>query len=215
MLKSRVLAWAMAIMCAGAGLIVSSAKAADQPMKIGIVDIEKVYANAPRVKQYNEQLAAFRQELSQKLDIRNQNRMLNETEIEELINLKTKDKRTAAEDARIKELEALEKSRSAELTTLQSTKEPNDQQKARLKELQDMQQKSNDTGNALLKDYDGQLQSKVQELMGKAEVDVRDVISKIAADKGLSMVLAKDPAVLYGGIDISDDVIKNLDRKMQ
>lgn len=215
MLKSRILAWATAIICAGAGLVVTSAQAADQTVKIGVVDIEKVYSNAPRVKQYNEQLAAFRQELSQKLDIRNQNRMLNESEIEELIKLKTQDKRTPADDARIKELEGLERSRDAELKTLQGTKEPDEQQKAKLKELQDMQQKSNDTGNALLKDYDGQLQTRMQELMGKAETDVREVISKIAGEKGFTMVLAKDPAVLFGGIDISDDVIKNLDRKMQ
>ncbi|MCE5313749.1 MAG: OmpH family outer membrane protein [Armatimonadota bacterium] len=212
MLKSRRMAWALAIMIAGVGMFGTAAKADD--LKIGIVDVEKVYTNAPRVTQYTEELNKYRQELAQKLDVRSQNMMLDEAEIQELITLKTKTTRTAEEDARIKALEDIERTRDNEYKTLQATKDLDDQKKARLKELQDMNQKSKDTGNALAKDYDGQLQTKMQELNGKAEADVREAITKVVGQKGVQIVLAKE-AVLYGGTDISDDVIKNLDRKIQ
>jgi Skp family chaperone for outer membrane proteins len=208
------MAWALAIMVVGVGLIGSAATAADGDLKIGIVDGEKVYTNAPRVKQYTEELNVLRQELAQKLDIRSQNMMLNDAEIQELITLKAKTPSSPAEDARIKALEDTERSRDAEYKTLQGTKEPTADQKARLKELQDMQQHSKDTGNALAKDYDGQLQTKMQELNSKAEADVREAITKVASEKGVQMVFAKE-AVLFGGTDISDDVIKNLDRKIK
>lgn len=77
-----------------------------------------------------------------------------------------------------------------------------------------MRQKAKDTLDALAKDYDGQLKSKQQELLGKADADIRGAINKVAGEKGITMVIAKD-AVLFGGLDITDDIIKNLDRKMQ
>ncbi|MCE5324552.1 OmpH family outer membrane protein [bacterium] len=214
MLKSRTMAWVLAIMVVSAGLMATAASAADQAQKIAVVDVEKVYTNAPRVKQYSEELNAFGQDLSKKVDIRNQNMMLNEAEIQELVTLKTKSNRTAAEDARIKEIESTERTRDDQYRNLQATKEPTDEQKAQLKELQDMRQKAKDTLDALAKDYDGQLKSKQQELLGKADADIRGAINKVAGEKGITMVIAKD-AVLFGGLDITDDIIKNLDRKMQ
>lgn len=214
MLKSRNMAWALAIMLVSAGLTATAAAAADQVQKIAVVDVDKVYTNAPRVKQYSEELNAFGQDLSKKVEIRNKNMMLNETEIQELVTLKTKSSRTAAEDARIKEIENTEGARDEQYRTLQATKEPTEEQKTQLKELQDMRQKAKDTLDALAKDYDGQLKSKQQELLGKADADIREAITKVAGAKGITMVIAKD-AVLFGGLDISDDIIANLDRKMQ
>lgn len=214
MLKLRTMAWALTIMLVGVGQIANAAATTDQTPKIAVVDVEKVYSNAPRVKQYSEELNAFGQDLGKKVEIRNLNMMLNETEIQELVSLKTKSTRTPAEDARIKELEDTERTRDTNFSTLQETKEPTEDQKAQLKELRDMRQKAKDTLDALAKDYDGQLKSKQQELLGKADADIREAITKVAGAKSISMVLAKD-AVLFGGLDITDDVIKNLDRKMQ
>lgn len=197
-----------------AGWVVSApARAADADLKVGIVDTEKLM-NSPRFKQYDEEVTAFGQSLETKLTIRNQKLMLNEAEIKELIDLRTKPKTTPQDDARIKELEDIERQRDAELKTLQETKEPTDQQKARLKELQDMRQKSKDTGDALHKDYQGQLRSRVQSLDEQFAAEVQDAIKEVAQARGLVLVLNK-MQVLYGGIDISDDVTAKLDRKIQ
>ena len=195
------------------GLIGAGAWSAAPPEpKIGVVDGQKIDANAPRIKQYKEELDAFANVLKAKLDIRAQSRMLDENEIKELIDLKTKEKPIDADKARITVLTELDKTKSEELQKLQEAKEPNDQQKARLNELMDLQKKSSEMGNALSKDYDGQYQSKAIDLQGKIDAEVRAVVAKVAEAKGLTLVFDK-AVVVYGGIDITDDVVLRLDRK--
>ena len=193
------------------GLAGSAVLAAPNDVKIGVVDLQKVYRDAPRVKQYREQLEDFSRSLATKLDIRSQNMMLNEDEIKELIELKTKEKPTEAENARAKQLSEVERSKDEELRKLQETKELNDQQQARLKELQGLQQKSKDIGAALAKDYDGQYQAKAMELETKSDSDIQTAVNKAAESKGLTLVLDK-AVVFLGGQDITDDVISRLDR---
>lgn len=212
MLELRRTAWVVAAGVVLAGLIGSGARAAAAEPKIGVVDVQKVYADAPRIKQYKEELDAFKQTLTQKLDVRAQNLMLDENEIKELIDLKLKAKPTDADNTRIKALTDGERAKDEELKTLQAAKEPNDQQKARLQELMNVQQKSKDTGNALIKDYDGQYQSKMGELQGKIDTELQAAVAKVGEAKGLGLILDK-AGVMLGGIDITDDVIGRLDRK--
>ena len=212
MVRSRRIAWAL--LAAVAVLAGTAAQAADKDVKIGVVDVQKIYKDAPRVKQYMEDLDKFRDGLKQKLETRQQNMMLSEDEIKELIDLKLKQTATQPEKDRITALEKTERDRDAELKTLQEGKDLNDQQKARLKELQEMQQKSKDTGAAIAKDYDGQFQTKVQETESIITGELQDAIKKVAEGKGYTLVLDK-VVVLSGGTDITDDVIGKLDRKMK
>lgn len=212
--KFRVVALSVAAVVAAVCFSGISALAADNSTKIAVVDLQKVYKDAPRVKQYMEELDAFRAELGQKLEIRSQNMMLNEDEIKELIDLKIKTTPTDKEKARITELEGMERSRDAELKQLQSTKDLTDQQKARQTELQNLQNSSKTTGESLEKDYNSNLQNKVQELDDKAKADMQDAINKVAEAKGYSLIFDKS-AVMYGGTDITDQVIAKLDRKIQ
>lgn len=214
MLKLHRTVWVLTAVIIGMGLIGSGAWAAANEQKIGVVDLQKVYADAPRIKQYKEDLDSFKQTLTTKLDIRSQNMMLDENEIKELIDLKMKPKPLDADTARIKQLTDTERAKDEELKKLQETKTPNDQEKARLQELMNLQQKSKDTGNALIKDYDGQYQSKMGELQTKIDAEIQAAVSKVAEAKGLGMVLDKS-SVLVGGIDVTDDIVGRLDRKMQ
>lgn len=193
------------------GSAVSAAPAASEP-KIAIVDSQKVYKEAPRIRQYEEQREAFKQLLTAKLDIRSQNWMLDETEIQELIALKTKEKPTEADTARIKVLTDAERAKGGELTALQQTAAPTDQQKARQKELTDLQEKSKATANATLKDYEAQYASKSGEIMAVADTEFQAAVVKVAESKGYTLVLDK-AVVMLGGTDISDLVIGALDRK--
>ena len=56
------------------------------------------------------------------------------------------------------------------------------------------------------------LRQKQQELLDPIEQSITDAIKKAADKKGLSVVLMKD-VVLYGGNDITQDVINNLNKK--
>ena len=212
--RSHGTAWMLAVAAAAVLFAGVAAEAADNQIKIGVVDIQKMYRDAPRIKQYMEDLDEFRGSLALKLEIYGQNTMLDGNEIKELIDLKTKETPTEADKTRIKTLEDTERARDAELKGLQENKELNEQQKARLQELQDMQKMSKDTLNAIAKDYDEQWQTKTQEFDAKAVADLREAINTVAQDKGFTLVLDQ-AAVFFGGTDITDDVIAKLDRKMQ
>lgn len=187
---------------------------AQEALKFGVVDSIKVLSEAPRFKQYEENLQTFYKDLETKLNVRSQHLMLTETEVTELITLRTKAELNNQEKARSAELSQFEKDRDGELKNLQSTAEPNDQQKTRLKELQDIQQKSKDTGKALATDYESQLVTRKHELDLQVEKDIIEVVTNIANQQGLSMVFLKN-SVVFGGTDITDAVIAALDRKAQ
>jgi Skp family chaperone for outer membrane proteins len=192
----------------------SAASMAADEVTIGVVDSQKMNKDAPRIKQYNEELDAFKQVLVGKMDIRSKNLMLKEDEIQELIDLKLKTAPTDKETARIAELEKAQKDRDAELKTLAETRDPDDAKKARLKELQDLQTASKNTGTKLSADYEQNLQTKADEVYAKLMVDIQSAIGAVAATKKITLVLDK-AAVYIGGVDITDEVIAKLDRKVQ
>lgn len=214
MARSRRIAWAIIMAIATAAMLGTAVSAADDGQKIGVVDVQRVLTDAPRVKQYKEELDVLRQSLSLKLEIRSQNLMLDENQIKELIDLKTKANATEQDKAKIKELTDVEKQRDEELKKLQGTAQPDEQQKARQKELEGMLQRSRSTGEALEKDYSSQFQTRAQELDAKATADFQEAVNKVAEARGLTLVVAKE-AVFFGGANITDDIIAKLDRKMQ
>lgn len=198
--------------------------AASSELRIGIVDLQRVASEAPMMKQYSAELVAFSNSLDAKMRLRDQYVMLGEGEIRELIDLKAKPNPAAADEARIRALIDTERSRDAELKKLQQTKDPSAQDRARLKELQDSQRKSREAREIAAKDCDSQMQSKSQDLWNQAESEIQTAVAKIAEAKKLPFVVAKGitladgavaKSVLYGGVDITDDVIGKLPRKAQ
>jgi outer membrane protein len=55
------------------------------------------------------------------------------------------------------------------------------------------------------------LQQKNQELMERITKSVEESVKKVAEQKGLSVVLDKG-AVVYGGVDITQDVLKQVSK---
>lgn len=189
--------------------------------KIGVVDLQKVASDAPLMKQYSDEIMALNNSLTEKMRLRDQLVMLNETEMKELLDLKAKPSLTTAEDARVKGLTDIERGRDAELKKLQQTKDLGAQDKTRLNELRDIQLKSSQARDTAAKDYQSQVQTKGQELWAKAELEMEAVVAKIAQAKSLPFVVAKGitmadgtvgKSVLFGGVDITDDVIGKLPR---
>ena len=203
---------ALVILMAVAAILIAAECLAADTLTVGVVDIGKVYAEAPRIKQLRVQLDRRRQELGARLEIRSQNLMLTEEQIRELVELKMKEKPTDQDKARIKELTDLERANDEELKKLQATAQPTDQEKARLKELTEMQQKAKATGEQIEKDYNVQFQNEANSLEAKAAQEIEEAVKQIAAAKKFQLVFAKD-AVLVGGSDLTNDVIAKLDRK--
>lgn len=212
--RSRRMACVIAAVLAIIVATGAAAYAADNALKIGIINVQKVYDNAPRFKQYMEMLVKLQEELGSKLEIRSQNLMLPEEQIKEIVDLKIKQKPTEQDTARIKELSDIERANDAELKRLQGLKDLTEQDKAKLNELTEMQKKARIAGEEMEKDYNSRLHASRQDLENKASADLQEAVNKVAEEKGLTYVIAKD-AMLFGGVDVTDNVISKLDRKAQ
>jgi Skp family chaperone for outer membrane proteins len=207
----RGLAWAV-VFAAVSSLAGSSCFAASSAVAIGAVDIAKVRAEAPRVKQLSEKMDRLGAELDAKISVRLQHLMLTEEQVKELIDLKIKANPTEQEKARIKQITDIDRANDEELKTLQGTAQPDEKQKARLSELTEMQKKSKALADQVARDYNTQYQSEGLSLSDKADAELREVVTKIAESKKLAFVFDKD-SLIFGGIDITSDVISRLDRK--
>lgn len=91
------------------------------------------------------------------------------------------------------------------------------QMNAALEEIKkDFEEKSAGMNDQEKQDYYRQCmqraEQKRQELVEPLIKSVDDAIKKVADNKGLSVVIDK-AAVIYGGQDITDDVVKNLTKK--
>lgn len=200
-----IIAVVMALSCA-AGF------AAEKPVKIGVLDVPRLYKDAPRIKQFAEQLDAFKKELSLKLEIRIKNQFLSEADINELVDTTIKTNPTDADKARIKVLEDKNLAIDTELKTLTQTNPLNEEQKARQKAIQDIQAKSMKNGSDMEKDYNEMLNSKGKDLDDKLSNEIDAAVKKYAEENSFTFIVDKQ-AVLFGGIDITDAIISRMVRK--
>ncbi len=210
-LRAMALTVVLAATCWFVGTVCN---AADSGIAVGIVDVGKVYAEAPRIKQMRETLQNRTLDLSKKLEIRSQNLMLTEEQVRELVDLRLKSAPTEADKAKIKQLSDIERANDEELKKLQATAQLDDKQKARLNELNDLQKKAKTIGEQMEQDYNSQLENERMDLEKKAVEEIEAVIKKIAEEKKLTYVFAKD-AVFFGGTDFTSQVIEKLERKPQ
>lgn len=211
MVTSRGTVW-MVVLAAGLAMLGSACMAADGLPAVGIVDVAKVNNEAPRIKQLSELLEKKGVEFDSKLGIRGQSLMLPEEQIRELIDLKLKPAPTDADKARIKQITDQEKANDDELKKLQTTPQLTDDQKKRMGELADFQKKAQEMRENMAKDYTIQYQSEAANLTAKANAEIEEVVKKLATDKKLAFVFAKN-AIFFGGTDITSEVISKLDRK--
>jgi outer membrane protein len=64
----------------------------------------------------------------------------------------------------------------------------------------------------LQRQVDQQIFKKRAELLGGLDKDIRAAVEKVAKQQGISVVLSRD-VVLYGGVDLTDQVIKAIGGK--
>lgn len=118
---------------------------------------------------------------------------------------------------------------NAQQTVAELEKSLVEQRNGLMKKLQDLQQqvqegkmtqdqftteqrKAEDEMRAKVKQAQDSLEAKkkqITEMKDKLEKNVKDTVEKIAHDKGFDMVISKQ-LVLFGGTDITEDIIKSL-----
>lgn len=182
--------------------------------------MEKVAQEAKPVKGAYEQLTDLRERLSKVLDELDHYTFFNGAEVKEYVGLmEAKPPLTAAQKSRQDELKKADEDRGREWLDIAQAKPPTAAQTKRREELEKMRKEKEDAVEGVKKDYQDQLNKKAGDLLPKLTKVVEDVIDKCAKDMKLSVVVSKkmtaagagpQDMVLWGGTDITDEVIKRL-----
>lgn len=201
---------------------------------VGRVDLEKVYNTFTNAQEFQRQFQELANNLQDIVNRHLSNYMLTSPERAEFKQLIGKTVLTDSEKQRLQELENLAAGRQREIQELENLQNPTEAQKQRLSELQGLRNQASSDIDAIVREYNDQLNQKRGELTAKMEGDIKNKLAKLgitvkenedltvyirqAVDKAiaevakannLSLVL-NSQAVLFGGVDITDKVIKAL-----
>lgn len=208
-----VLAMFLGILATGIAL------AADTKAEFASIDLEKAFDGYTKKVTLETQLAAEFAQVKQWFELRGDNKLLTDEEFNKLATLTGKTAPTDADKKDIQALKDLSKQRVQEFTTLQQKTSPTDVEKARLNELNAMGAKVEATIKDEVTKKQDDLNKKRADLSQQVMKDVQAMVETVAKDKGLVMVFNKSVGdsglnlVLYCNLDITDEVLKRLNKK--
>jgi len=201
-----------------AGLAAFSLRASSDDKKnggvFGTVDFKKLSTDYKAKDAIEAKLKNMQAQFQARLSRRDNMPLLTEDEQKQLDGLHEKDPQNDGDKAKIKEIEGRAKAASDEVQLL-SQKKDNELNDAEKKKLQETGQKIKDAQQrfaALKEDLSQQF-----DRFGTAQQDelmknIRAAITKVAEQKGLSIVFSTDVA-LYAGTDITPQVVTELNKK--
>lgn len=187
--------------------------AQNQPVTLGLVDMEKLIANYQALKQDDEQ---YRQTVLRRQKMLEARALLEAKEWEELDKLEQKEadgKLTNAERKRLEELRKLSEQRSTELQHLQLKESKTDEERKRLEYLLNLQNSNREKLQKLMQKFEEEL-AKLNEILTTRHRDrIREAAKQVAQQLGLKMVIiADDDLVLYAepNLDVTDKMLEIL-----
>jgi outer membrane protein len=193
-----------------AAVAIGPAFSADQ--SVGFVDVQKVFSDYSKTKTANTELEALGKQLDVELTALSLHKLLNDTERKQLVDLVTKPTPTDKDKEQLKALDDREKALEQELQGLQSKNPPSEAEKARQKELSDVAAKSDEYIAKRSAESEKQFNDAKDAKSKLIRDDIVKAIDTVAKDKKLTLVIDKI-AVLYGGTDVTQPVIDNLNKK--
>jgi Skp family chaperone for outer membrane proteins len=176
---------------------------------VGYVNVQEVFQGYDRTTKSNAELDALSKSLVAKLQVLEENMLLSHDDLEELVVLRTKANISDSEKGRMKSLQDKEIGLEKELADLSAKKEPTSQEQARLKELQDRKADAKVDAEKIRDDSEKMFKEKSKELSAAIRDDIVKAIEAVAKDKKLNVIVDKE-AVLYGGVDVTKDVLSKL-----
>lgn len=181
-------------------------------LALGYVDLQKVSDEVKKTREWQQAVAdAIKQteELNRQLRDLEELRYLTEAERRELQMLEGKVRTTQQEQERIAQLRRKSASIDEEFQSLALLTNATDEQKNRIRELAAIR----DQGRRAVEQARREMQSRVdaleRKLVNDAQSRVLKLVSEVAQQRNLELVLDRD-AVLYGGQDITDGVLRKL-----
>lgn len=179
---------------------------------VGFVDLARVMEQIKKTstwlqqtKRFDDERVKFQGEIAALTKLR----YLTTVERDSLTQLRAKTTVSAGEKAKIAELEGKSEVLDKEAQTLAAVEKPTDEQGKRINELAMLRQ----AAIANLQDETEQRSRALQELEAKVldemQGKILDHVQQVAKNKGLVMVIDQR-AILYGGQDLTDDVLLKL-----
>jgi len=177
----------------------------------GSVDIQKLQTQSSRKAKYDADLHALADRLDTAFKQQTSSIMLTRAEQTELGGLLSKANPNDADRARVAALQGQAARTAQELANLQQAKAPTPADTARLAALTGQYQ----SGQAALQEVGDGYQVQLKKLSDQDNAEftrsVREAITAVAQQKGLSVVFTSDIAV-YTTNDITEDVVKRINK---
>lgn len=192
------------------GMAQKDKKKVDSP--VGYVDLGRITDQIKKTQRWQVMTSKFeddRRKFQQEIADLTKIRYLSDAERKELTELNTKQKPTDAEKARISDLRDRSDNLDKEFQTLAGVEKPTAEQEARIKTLAKMRenaisalQEETEKRSQQLRELEGTV---LEEMQGQ----ILKIVEQVSESKNLTLVVDRQ-AVLYGGQDLTEDVLKKL-----
>ena len=184
---------------------------------IGSADANTLFTEYDKRKQSYQELETLQAKLEAQLELRNGNRLLTDEEFKTLLDLEAKPQKQDADKQKIEELRALSKQRDQELQALQQKQDATEEEKAKRRELENRLKSVNEALQQDKGKFEKELNTKFLEVNQEVTKDIEAAVAAVAKDEGLAIIFNKSfgaaEFVLYSSVDITDDVLKKLNKK--
>ncbi|MGQ9487180.1 MAG: OmpH family outer membrane protein [Armatimonadota bacterium] len=178
----------------------------------GMVDLKRVVDEYEQRKVLESQLQQMNDQMRAKLQWRANNLLLEEAEIAEYENLASLSNPTEQQKQRMQQIEQKSQQLNQELSQLRQKNPPSEQEIQRINQLTAIENRNKEVLLQQQDQFERQLSARRDEMINQLLQDIRKAVAAIAQEKGLAVVF-DSTQVLFASSDITNDVIKRLNKK--
>ncbi|MER3472709.1 MAG: hypothetical protein C4335_01455 [Armatimonadota bacterium] len=178
----------------------------------GMVDLKRVVDEYEQRKVLESQLQQMSDQMRAKLQWRANNLLLDESEIAEYQNLASLSNPTEQQKQRMQQIEQKSQQLNQELSQLRQKNPPSEQEVQRINQLTAIENRNKEALAQQQDQFERQLSARRDEMINQMLQEIRKAVAAIAQEKGLAVVF-DSTQVLFASNDITNDVIKRLNKK--
>jgi len=197
----------LSIAMAGAGWAAASAP------NWGLVDMDRVAAEYRGMQELNDQFQQFQMEQERQLREQHATRLLFDEERQEYLDLSHMAAPTEARAERLEALRKLSDERERRLFELRKVKERSEDEQVEYERLNQLYERRMEDLTGLQADLQQSRLAKYEELTRLVTESVDAAVKAVAEENELMLVVRKE-MVLFGGVDVTDEVLTRLNAEV-